>query len=144
DGALLLHVSHRQSYQHLEEFSHHVGDLQELGVVSKRNVDEAAHEFAQRIDTECSKNQAQAKLAKVIYYRPSSASSDVDDIAKSDYSFIEQLEGKFPSFRGQHRRRTLLHAVESFANDADGAFDVAMSTVATSPSKLYRFAQILY
>jgi hypothetical protein len=69
DSGLLLHESHAQAYGDINEFSHYIEPLQELGEDIPNDAAGAAAQIAARIASTCAENREAANLIRTIYFR---------------------------------------------------------------------------
>lgn len=145
DSRTLLHVSHRPSYGSMDEFRHYLADMTQLGYTASNNPSVAAADFAARIDTECEKNLALSRTARLLYFSPApdKGKGAGFDQGRSLDIFTELL-ALAPQFEGQYRGSAIRSLINRLAADPDAHLGVALGFLLSSPSKFFRFTQALF
>lgn len=144
DSGLLLHRSHKATYGNISEFNHYVPDMVSLGAVNAHEASQAAHEFSQCIKSHCDINSVLTRRAKALFYTP--VQKNYAELASDGAisSIFEQISNQFPDMANSYRHYTLLSLLQRGLEDNNLSFSMFVNTLATSPSKLYQFSQVLF
>lgn len=94
DGTVFSHVSHLTTYSHVKEFDHYVSKMREMGLLGSYSCEDAAFEFAKRIEVECELNNKISTFLHLLYtdnlrvsdqdFNLSNVEFDIKDLLKAD------------------------------------------------------------
>lgn len=143
DSRLLLHVSHRQAYDNIQEFANYVQAISRMGLISADGFAEAAAEFAGRIDAECQKSRHESRMARLIYFTPPPASTDNICQLSLWREPMERLTSLAPQLEGQYRVR-LIHSLATHFATEQGRLQTVLDALLNSQSRLFQFVQALF
>jgi hypothetical protein len=144
DSHLLLHQSHRPTYGNMDEFSHYVQDLRQLGAVTDITPSGAAAEFASVIERECRNQHKDSRMAKLLYYQKPVRRSVSRQRTMEFERCWQQMLLLAPGMANCYRKWTICSLYERLANDPDASLETALPLVCNSKSAWFQFNQALF
>lgn len=143
DSRVLLHRSHKTTYNNIDEFGYYVQDMRRLGVVNVDDPAQAAEQFAGLIKESAVKNESFSATAKLIYYRaPDRYAQQVAASDKFERAWC-RLRELAPFLDGYYRTKSLVSLFDRLASDPGASLELGISFLVDSTSVLFQYSQTL-